>query len=248
MGALGGRRELGARLHGRHHMRWIAAWRERCRALVFRARQETELDEELRFHLEHETKRLIQEHGLSPHAARRQARLDFGGVERFKEEVREARGIRVLEDLGKDLRYSARGLMKRPTITVVAVLSLAMGIGVNTAVFSVVSMRWCSGHFLTTIRTVWSCCGRSRHSTQPPHEVPGSTSTWPGSNAPTCLKRWRSRTTTETSLSEVKGIRPKHSGGSGFQRICSRRSVSSPSWVAVSSLKTASRGPRTWSS
>ncbi len=119
-------------------MKWIAAWRERCRALFFRDRQEAELDEELRFHLEHETRRLIQEQGLSPHAARRQARLDFGGVERFKEEVREARGIRVLEDLGKDLRYGARGLVKRPTVTVVAVLSLAIGIGVNTAVFSVV--------------------------------------------------------------------------------------------------------------
>ena len=119
-------------------MRWIAAWRERCRALVFRDRQEAELDEELRFHLEHETARLMREAGLGPREARRQARVDFGGVERFKEEVREARGIRVLDDLGKDVRYGARGLAKNRAFTAVAVISLALGIGVNTAVFSVV--------------------------------------------------------------------------------------------------------------
>ena len=118
-------------------MRWIAAWRERCRALFFRDRQETELDEELRFHLEHETERLMREAGLGPRQARRQARLDFGGVERFKEEVREARGVRALEDLGKDLRYGVRMLAKHPGFTTVAVLSLALGIGATSTIFSV---------------------------------------------------------------------------------------------------------------
>jgi predicted permease len=118
-------------------MRWIAAWHERLRALVFRTKQETEMDEELRFHLEHETE-LLREAGLDAREAKREAQLRFGGVERVKEEVREARGLRLLEDLGKDLKFAARGLARRPGFALGVALTLGLGIGATTTIYAIV--------------------------------------------------------------------------------------------------------------
>lgn len=112
-------------------------WLKQIRALVTKDRVERELDEEIAFHLRMEAERLVGE-GMAPGEARRAARLAFGGVERTKEEVRDARWVRGIETLVSDLRYGVRTLRSRPGFAAAAILTLALGIGGTTAVFSVV--------------------------------------------------------------------------------------------------------------
>ena len=100
-------------------------------------RAEQQLDAELRDHVE----RLVADYvrtGASEEEARRRARLEFGGVEQVKEECRDARGTRWLEDLVQDLRYGLRILRRSPAFALVAIGSLALGIGANSAIFSLV--------------------------------------------------------------------------------------------------------------
>ncbi|MGB6302844.1 MAG: ABC transporter permease, partial [Acidobacteriaceae bacterium] len=108
----------------------------RLRALFQRNAVNAELDEELSYHLARETEK-YRERGASPEEATRRARMALGGPEQVRQQCREARGTKFFEDLIQDLRYGMRMLKKNPRLTSMIVLSLALGIGANTAIFSV---------------------------------------------------------------------------------------------------------------
>jgi predicted permease len=111
-------------------MRWLYR-------LVFRARFDRQLEAELRHHIEEDAARLVAE-GEGPEEARRLALARFGGLEPIKERARDARGTRWLEDLVRDARYALRLMRRSPVFTLAAVGSLAIGLGANIAIFSVV--------------------------------------------------------------------------------------------------------------
>ena len=109
----------------------------RVASILWRGREERELDEELRFHMDMEAKRQ-QRAGAGPEAARRRGAIALGGIERTKEDVRDARGTRVFDDTMRDVAFSVRTLARSPAFALVVIITLAVGIGGTTAIFSTV--------------------------------------------------------------------------------------------------------------
>jgi putative ABC transport system permease protein len=124
-------------------MRWISRWRsavrERLRPVFFRARTDAEMDEELRFHLEMEAWKLARYEGLSAQEAQRRAGAAFGGIERYKQEVRDARGLAWVNGLRLDFVLGLRMLVKYPALTLVGGLGMAVSIAVSVGFFAFVA-------------------------------------------------------------------------------------------------------------
>jgi len=119
-------------------MRLMSKWLFRLRAAVLPSRMEEAMKEEMDFHIEMEARKLMAS-GMAPREAMRKARIDFGEPEYHKEKARETWGISMIQNFRIDARHSLRGLRRNPLFALVAILTLGMGIGASTSIFSVVN-------------------------------------------------------------------------------------------------------------